>query len=721
MKSPFQSGLCAGLLLSGFALAAQPGADRTREELVAEIERLADATDEGTLAELAALRTSAALEDLLRLYERMYSVYMRREMLRAIASYAPGEHADAAVARLFDVAMGSPSDVLRDEAIALLGRVGEPGRAQLARIVESAAEDRVRVLALSTHAARLAEADEPWYRTLYARVEPKRDEDLPLAELRVVAFEALLSRWTEDELAEACEDDPEAAIRLHALEELARRGAPRTEALAEKRLEDGREAPEVRLVSAELLLRLDGPRAAKRVIAEATHRICPDQLTDGIADLLVELADPTVDKTLLRKLGRGSEHEKLFYLRATRTLQDPRVDRAYRQLLGDESPRVVRRVIATMGERRDVAALPALEGILAEGDNPALQAEALAAIARIRAGERDLDVELVARLDDPLPEIRAAAAKRLALAARPELEPALIQALSDEVWSVRLTAATGLERLRSVAGVGALCEQIAREEGRMVHDLAAILFRLTGQTFGPHPRFWKAWWEEEGATFEVIGPAALARKEAELGELELKRVTRTLFTDPEARSVFLEDEKVFFGMRLISNRVAFVLDTSGSMEEPVEADLWRKRPTTRMDLAVREIQRALGGLEPRAEFNLIFFSSGASRWSEEPRRATPEDVAEATEYLANLSVGGGTNLHGGLRAAFQDRDVDTIYLVTDGEPSAGRVIDPWAIRDAVAEWNANRNVAIHCIAVGTDFALLRWLAEDSGGSYASFD
>ena len=94
-----------------------------------------------------------------------------------------------------------------------------------------------------------------------------------------------------------------------------------------------------------------------------------------------------------------------------------------------------------------------------------------------------------------------------------------------------------------------------------------------------------------------------------------------------------------------------------------------------------------------------------------------EILGEALEYSRGQRPGGGTNIYDALMAAFVDERVDTIYLLSDGDPSAGSVIDPALIRTRIARFNRARKVQIHCIALGADNALLKGLAADSGGEY----
>jgi hypothetical protein len=101
--------------------------------------------------------------------------------------------------------------------------------------------------------------------------------------------------------------------------------------------------------------------------------------------------------------------------------------------------------------------------------------------------------------------------------------------------------------------------------------------------------------------------------------------------------------------------------------------------------------------------------------------ATETHRAEAVEYVERLGAFGGTNLYGALKDAFTDPDVDTIFVMSDGEPSVGAVVDPLLIREEVAAWNAHRGIVINTIGIGGQFQVLEWLAEDSGGIHVKYE
>ena len=78
---------------------------------------------------------------------------------------------------------------------------------------------------------------------------------------------------------------------------------------------------------------------------------------------------------------------------------------------------------------------------------------------------------------------------------------------------------------------------------------------------------------------------------------------------------------------------------------------------------------------------------------------------------------GATNVFDALDKAFALEDVDTIYLLSDGQPAGGKIDDPLLLRQEIQAWNATRRIPIHTISLGGDVMLLRRLAEDSGGVF----
>ena len=264
-------------------------------------------------------------------------------------------------------------------------------------------------------------------------------------------------------------------------------------------------------------------------------------------------------------------------------------------------------------------------------------------------------------------------------------------------------ALVGLLASRSKAATGAIVARMGQEEGLMLHRFADALWQLSGKPFRTNPKGWQDWWKAEGESFEPI-----AREE--LDRLRLEEERRRLAQTTRANS--------FFGIRVISHRVIFILDISGSMEERLRTAYQGEQGEMRLDFAKREMIAAIQRLEKGTFFNLITFSNDTDSWTPSGMAlSTPENLDSAVAYAQKLKPGGGTNLFGAMRTAFADPEVDTIFVLSDGEPSIGQITDPWGIRNEIATWNKDRGVVINAISVGGKFRILEWLALDSGGVF----
>jgi Mg-chelatase subunit ChlD len=249
--------------------------------------------------------------------------------------------------------------------------------------------------------------------------------------------------------------------------------------------------------------------------------------------------------------------------------------------------------------------------------------------------------------------------------------------------------------------------------------LHKILEGLTGQSVargGIEP--WKQFWAKEGASFAV----------------------RTV-ADQKAQKPKENRYAKFFDLEVESDRVLFVVDFSGSMAEPatITGATTNAQPTavgTKAQLVVQELKRLIMSLPDGALVNLVVFSDTVRIWRQEggrPALVKLDDTARDDllgNFLDTLRPNGPTNLYDALNSAldFGGRGLhdkyyaagfDTLYVISDGAPTVGEVVDKEEIRRRVRETNRLRRIAIHCITFGnkndTDF--LGPLAEENGGRH----
>jgi hypothetical protein len=670
-------------------------------DLVAELELRRDDADPELLMRLAAMKSSTAARALVTLYPRFASLWMRRESLRALGAFDGVAGAgQIALDHVATVAANADERELREAAFDTLSGCKELGAAYLAKIAELPVQDQVREKALQLLTAS-GGGDTAFFRKLYA------DEKLA-RKLRERAFEALAKSLEPGELVKEFRDSREGAIRRIALEALAARNAPGVGEFALDTLKQVNALATDRAAAAKVLAAAKGPKAADELIDVAQQQATtPEHVREAIADLLAAMNDEGVNRRLVGLVGKGKPHEQRFALLATRHLlkRDEKLMKKVRGHLDDKDAEVRRVAIRIVGEQQDSESAATLEKMLSKPKDPGDAPGIIPALSRIRAGDPKWEQRLLELASDPDRDRRNAALQALADGGDKKHVALFAERVAHPDWTTRLVALAALEELRDRDSLDAVVRQMQKEDGRMLVEFANVLFRLTGELHDVDAATWLKWWNATGKDMPLIGEEELAKRMEERERRRLKQTT-------QAR---------FFGVKIESRDVTFVVDVSGSMGEQLERTIVDGRAATRMEVVKRELVKSLKALDSSALFNLITFNSAVSRWREGVAALDDKTRAQAVDHVEHLGSRGGTNIYDALQAAFADPRVDTIFLLTDGEPTAGAITDLALIREHVARWNETRRVRIHCVAVGSDFELLEWLAEDSGGTYVKYN
>ncbi len=340
-----------------------------------------------------------------------------------------------------------------------------------------------------------------------------------------------------------------------------------------------------------------------------------------------------------------------------------------------------------MATRGGTESLPAVTRLTKDRD-PAVRRLALLVVLRSTSNSKG--AMGLSKAKDPVS--RQAAAIFLAESSAPGALDALHALLEDEDTAVRAEAIRQVGRRRDVASIQPLIDCLSREKGRLRGDAHFVLTMMTGMDLGFRVGSWRSFWRDKGDGFQMPTLEEARKIAAELAANQSE----------EGMSAVS-----FYGLTVISDNFALVVDTSGSMTTKV------KDGKTRLDIAKEQINGVIKRIREGALFNIIPFADNA-RPMEEVLIEMDESLREDSMlYVEGLRAGGGTNAYEGLAAAFEDELVDTIYLLTDGIPNG----DPVAIREEVARWNSVRGIRIHCISIGAASAFLKGIAEDSGGEY----
>lgn len=724
----------SALLTVALLFSVAPALAQSLEELEEEIKTKRDEVDEETIVQLAEIETRDALDALLRSYERFGSIYMRREVVYQLKRF--DEYPDAfepALEHLMNVAVGDEAVELRAAALNTLGECPQNGASFLSLIVESPAANELRERAMELH-VRLGGPDySSWYRKIYERDSKKAkkefkelEEDLeksergrkknhapppkvpavwPTAKLRATALGAISEELSEDDLVKAFEKDLSMSVRRTALTELASRNYDRVDELAEDMLERVNVRGTDRAFAAEVLLDARGTDAADDLIDLALKATTPAVLREAIADMLVELDDEDVNGDLAKMVGKGRDSQRVFALRATRHIDDEKLVKKVRRDLRSKEPELVIATVDALAARRDRESIEDMEKIVEKTKDDEVRAATLAALSTIYDGENDWVDRLVVMADHEDLDIGNAALNEIARLGRSNMSDLFLTKLTAQNWSTRLVALHALEAQRKVEHLEPIIDQMGKETGRMSIEFSDSLFRLTGKPFGRRQSSWKSW-VTSGDDVELV-------PKKEVDELIAQAEERRL------REVY---EAKFFGIRIESHRVLFIIDVSGSMNDPVRTEYVGESGRPRIEVAKDELKKAIEALEPGALFNIMPFSGGVETWLEEGVVGTNDSTREeALEYVDRLGALGGTNLYGALALAFDDEDIDTIFVLSDGEPSVGDIIDPQLIREDIAERNQTRGIVINTVAIGGNLEVLAWLAEDSGGTHVNRD
>jgi Mg-chelatase subunit ChlD len=207
----------------------------------------------------------------------------------------------------------------------------------------------------------------------------------------------------------------------------------------------------------------------------------------------------------------------------------------------------------------------------------------------------------------------------------------------------------------------------------------------------------------------------------------------------------------YYGVPIEDGGVAFLLDTSGSMENRGEmikaaaesilrglagavkgtsveksgigqilinqaAKTTTAPKITKMETARHELMRALDSLRDGTNFTIITFGDQAAEWPGGVRAAGPSARSLAQQYVASVYAAGGTPMAEALQFGFQSPHVRTLFVVTDGRPTTGEVLQ---LVKQLQESREGRRMVINTIGIGTDQdgGLLCQLALDNEGVY----
>lgn len=349
---------------------------------------------------------------------------------------------------------------------------------------------------------------------------------------------------------------------------------------------------------------------------------------------------------------------------------------------------------------------------------------------------------------DKEPQVRMAALDAVAALKAKAHAKAVTAAIDDPEWQVQTAAVAAAAQLRPQEAVQPLID-LMRRTGRMRTECADALFKITGLDFGVDPDRWQEQW----TSLMSIAGWRIPTDE----ELAKKAESRKKYDAFYGKK---EETNKFAGIPTTSTNVLFIIDVSGSMDDlVVEVEKFQGyRDRKRFTIVQTELLNAIEGLTPETNFDIVAFATDLHPWKKRlvPANIVNKEAAKSfakslkpiggneAQDLAMSGLSGAANLEAGKtntlkalcyafgvdpdkppKAAVTGFDknaikspLDTVYFLSDGKPSIGKLIETNEILREVRKHNELYRMVIHTIAIG-DFQkeFLMQLAQENGGVF----
>jgi len=448
---------------------------------------------------------------------------------------------------------------------------------------------------------------------------------------------------------------------------------------------------------AEILGAAGDARAVAAMLALFDDPKLHAQVRKKVLDQLRFLRAPDAIAQIVKALKSDNPAVRAVAAEVLAGIPEPQVTKALlKRAKKEKDPEIQALLLEALGDHGHESALPLLLKQARSRKKGPARASAVRALARLGFHHAKVRAFLLALLDSRDADRRILALDAAGAAGDATVMPKILPNLAHDRWQVRLAAVEALDHLRPRAAIEPLIAHLGREDVERVRDAAAgALFRLTGMNLYDDAGIWRRWWAEHGEGFQV--PEAIP-------------------TMPEQHVG--GTQAGFYGIPVKSERVVFVIDQSGSMSASGGVDSADDKKTlNRLDVAVREVLGAVAKLKSRARVNVILFHTTIHPWKDSVQKLSGANRGALKRHLESKKPTGGTNLYDGLELALRARDVDTIFLLSDGVPGSGKYVATPDILRGVRRENQTRRIAIHCISIGMDSDLLRRIAQENGGRY----
>ncbi len=230
----------------------------------------------------------------------------------------------------------------------------------------------------------------------------------------------------------------------------------------------------------------------------------------------------------------------------------------------------------------------------------------------------------------------------------------LLQGLRHQRELVTRMAIDSVRERRSKAAIPVLIEILEErgiDGGALAFEARNTLISFTQRNFDTAAD-WRKFWD---ANQETIDPQLIGDEDGTTGVAPV---------DPD-------NMPEFFGLKIVSTNVVFLVDISGSMlqyDEDAKGTDGTEKGRQRITRVQRELGEAIMKLSKDAYFNVIAFNDRVDRFQKKLVKAKRGAKGSALKFVNKLNADRGTDTGLALEAAFEDPRVDTVVLLSDGAP-----------------------------------------------------
>lgn len=268
----------------------------------------------------------------------------------------------------------------------------------------------------------------------------------------------------------------------------------------------------------------------------------------------------------------------------------------------------------------------------------------------------------------------------------------------SDVFAFRRAVVQAITRVDEPEAVGVLIQLLTSTDGEVRGDIVRYLSKVTGQPQDLRLDAWRAWWKKhkDGFQLPLGGAAAPAPAVPQNAAAGANAANGRNAARPLERMV-TGGVPSYYGISIHARRLVFVFDVSSSMNEPISRDSM----VPRLAAAKRELVSAINALPEDTSFGIVVFNHMVSTWQSNLVPANKANKLSAVRYVAALQASGMTATCDALHTALRF-DVEAIYFLTDGAPTAGKIIDKPDIVTAVNQINRTRRISIYVIGIPPD-------------------